>query len=100
MDVAVLLLFTAFLTVTFRYDVPLNVAASRGVGALRGCLRGRALAGSGPAAVVAGATSACSPGSVTGSGEQAADYSPAPRRDRRLTADHAEGEGCDRSLGG
>ncbi len=45
----------------------LNVAASCGVAALHGCLRGRALAGSAPAATTAGAATACSPGSGTGS---------------------------------
>jgi hypothetical protein len=44
----------------------LNVAAACGVAALHGCLRGRALAGSVPAAIVAGAAAACSPGAGTG----------------------------------
>jgi hypothetical protein len=86
MDVAVLLLFTLLIAlitfrydvlrdvaascVTFRYDALMNVAASCGVGALHGCPRGRALAGSGPAAAVAGAAPACSPESFSGSGEQ------------------------------
>jgi len=85
MDVAVLLIFTLVTAViTIRYDVLRsitttpdlrNVAASCGVGALHGRLCGRALAGPGPAAAVAGAASACSPGSAPGSGEQADDYS-------------------------
>src|SRR5215211_5144766 len=115
MDVAVLLLLTFFLAVTFRYDVLRNdrylvlrnVAASRGVGALHGCPRGRALAGSGPAAAVAGATSARSPGSVADSGEQAADYSPLVRmisaaslirRRARGAIDPQEGWGSTRVL--
>jgi hypothetical protein len=49
----------------------LNVAASCGVAALHGCLRGRALAGSATAATGAGAVAVCSPGSDTGSGGQA-----------------------------
>jgi hypothetical protein len=61
MDVAVLLLFTFFLTAVV-------VAASRGVAARPGCLCGRALAGSAPAAIVAGAAVACSPGSGPGFG--------------------------------
>ena len=88
MDVAVLLLFTLLLTIPFGYDVLRhsrygvlrNVAAPSGVGALHGCLCGRALAGSGPAAAVAGAAPACSPESFSGSGEQANDYSPLVRR--------------------
>jgi hypothetical protein len=44
----------------------LNVAAACGVAALHGWLRGRALAGSVPAAIVAGAAAACSPGARTG----------------------------------
>lgn len=44
----------------------LNVAAACGVAALHGCLRGRALAGSDPAATVAGAAAVCSPESGTG----------------------------------
>ena len=84
MDVAVLVLFALLLTIPFKYDVLRhsrygvlrNVAAPSGVGALHGCLCGRALAGSGPAAAVAGAAAACSPESVSGSGEQADDYSP------------------------
>jgi hypothetical protein len=68
MDVAVLLLFTTFITaVAADRLLLLNVAASCGVAALHGCLRGRALAGSAPAATTAGAATACSPGSGTGS---------------------------------
>jgi hypothetical protein len=81
MDVAVLLLFATFITAVAvatmsRHEVLrasvrrlplLNVAASCGVAALHGCLRGRALAGSAPAATTAGAAAACSPGSRTGS---------------------------------
>jgi uncharacterized membrane protein YgcG len=47
--------------------VLLNVAAACGVAALHGCLRGRALAGSAPAATLPGAAAACSPGSGLGS---------------------------------
>jgi hypothetical protein len=91
MDVAVFVLF-AFL---------LNVAASCGVAALRGCLRGRALAGSAPAAVVAGAAStACLPEPSSGSGRQADGYSvlvgvisasSLVRRSARSTIDPQEG---------
>ncbi|WP_202866212.1 hypothetical protein [Kribbella turkmenica] len=49
----------------------LNVAAACGVAALHGCLRGRALAGSAPAATVAGAAAACSPGPGSGSRAEA-----------------------------
>ncbi|MFI6679162.1 hypothetical protein [Kribbella sp. NPDC050470] len=79
MDVAVLLLFAAFLTTAVVTTVSrrevgevadrlllLNVAAACGVAALHGCLRGRALAGSDPAAIVAGAAAVCSPESGTG----------------------------------
>ncbi|TCO35499.1 hypothetical protein EV652_101380 [Kribbella steppae] len=58
MDVAALLLFATFITA---------VAVARGVAALHGCLRGRALAGSAPAATIAGAVTACSPETGTGS---------------------------------
>jgi hypothetical protein len=86
MDVAVFLLFALFFggavaAAWSRYDVLrdfllLNVAASCGVAVLHGCLRGRTLAGSAPAAVVAGAAStACLPEPSSSSGGQADDYS-------------------------
>ncbi|MFG1812486.1 hypothetical protein ACGFIF_01875 [Kribbella sp. NPDC049174] len=81
MDVAVLLLLATFITAvavatisrhevlrtSVRRPLLLNVAASCGVAALHGCLRGRALAGSAPAATTAGAAAACSPETGTGS---------------------------------
>ncbi|WP_460664097.1 hypothetical protein [Kribbella swartbergensis] len=74
MDVAAPALFVPFLTPltvsrTGVADRPvlLNVAAARGVAALHGCLRGRALAGSASATTLHGAAGACSPGSGNGS---------------------------------
>ncbi|MFI7066266.1 hypothetical protein ACIBL3_35085 [Kribbella sp. NPDC050124] len=122
MDVALVLLFAAFLLLL------LNVAAACGVAALHGCLRGRALAGSDPAATVAGAAAVCSPepgtglrpGSPLGSGSgsggriddlyalriRARDLLPARLRDQRLIAVPRQStwlratRECDRSSGG
>jgi hypothetical protein len=86
MDVAVLLLLTIVVVVSRH----MNVAALCGVAALPGRPRGRALAGSGSAATIAGAATVCSPestrsqglgalpGSGPGSGGQA-DYGHALR---------------------
>ncbi|TCO52225.1 hypothetical protein EV646_1011223 [Kribbella antiqua] len=78
MDVAVFLLFALFFggAAAATWHLLLNVAASCGVAVLHGWLRGRTLAGSAPAAVVAGAAStACLPEPSSGSGRQADDYS-------------------------
>jgi len=65
MDVAVPAFFITAVVVATTARHTLNVAASCGVAALHGRPRGRALAGSAPAATIAGAVAVCSPESRT-----------------------------------